>query len=90
MLRPWFNPWYNRNTNLGLNEGDMSQDGSAISRAIHHAGGQVLLSRAVGVSQQVVSKWNVRGWAPADRADAIAKATGWAVRADDLRADVPR
>ena len=65
----------------------MPQEKSAIARAIDHAGGQVLLSQAIGVSQQSVSKWNVRGWAPADRAEDIARATGHAVTADELRDD---
>ncbi len=65
----------------------MPQEKSAIGRAIDHVGGQVLLSQAIGVSQQSVSKWNVRGWAPGDRAEDIARATGHAVTVGDLKAD---
>jgi DNA-binding transcriptional regulator YdaS (Cro superfamily) len=74
----------------------MPQEKSAIARAIGAAGekfntgGQVALAGAIGVSQQSVSKWSVRGWAPPDRAEAIARASGGAVSESELIADHER
>jgi len=42
-----------------------------IQIALAAAGSQARLSQALGVSQQAVSKWLQRGWAPAERAAEI-------------------
>lgn len=41
---------------------------TGISKAVTQAGGQVQLASVLGVSQQVVSCWERRGWVPVRRA----------------------
>lgn len=50
------------------------QDMSGIDRIIAAAGGQTALAEVLGVSQQAVSKWQKRGFVPADRVDQLANA----------------
>lgn len=44
--------------------------------AIKNANGQVELARRLGVTQQSISKWRQRGFAPLKRCDEIAQLTG--------------
>lgn len=60
----------------------------AIQTAIDHLGSQSALAKAIGVAPQVVHNWVVRGNVPAEWCPEIEKATGGAVRCEDLRADV--
>lgn len=53
-----------------------------IDQAVAAAGGQDRLAIMVGVSQQAVSMWCRRGWAPNSRREQIEALTG--VPADDL------
>lgn len=50
----------------------MSQTG--ITKAVDAAGSQTALAELLGVTQQAVSKWEARGWAPLERARQIANA----------------
>lgn len=61
----------------------------AIERAIKHFGSQAALASALGVKQPTVSEW-LRGErpVPAERCPEIERATGGAVRCEDLRPDV--
>ena len=59
-----------------------------LKRAIAVAGSQADLARRINVVQQVVNNWLRRGNVPADYCPAIERATGGAVRCEDLRPDV--
>ena len=59
---------------------------NALDRAIEALGGVGKLASAIGLRQNVVSNWRMRGQAPAERCLAIEKATG--VSRHDLRPDV--
>jgi DNA-binding transcriptional regulator YdaS (Cro superfamily) len=50
---------------------DRNQQLSGIADAVMVAGTQADLANDLGVSQQVVSKWQVRGWVPLKRAGQI-------------------
>lgn len=60
---------------------------SALQRAIDHAGGATKLAGAIGVTVQRLTNWLERG-VPAERCPDIERATGGAVRCEDLRNDV--
>lgn len=60
----------------------------ALQTAIATLGNQTKLALAIGVVPQVVHNWVARGNVPADKCPAIEKATGGAVRCEDLRPDV--
>lgn len=47
-----------------------------ITAAIEAAGGQVALAEALGVTQQEVSRWKVRGFVPEHRVVEVEQATG--------------
>lgn len=47
---------------------------TGMARAILAAGSQGKLAELLGVTQQAVSKWEARGWAPLKRARQIAAA----------------
>lgn len=53
---------------------------SGIEQAIDKAGGQADLAKALGVTQQVVSEWKTRGYAPTKHVIAIERLTGVARR----------
>lgn len=61
----------------------------AIQKACDIAGGQSALARMLGVKPPSVNEW-VKGHRPipAERCPTIEKATGGAVRCEDLRPDV--
>lgn len=50
---------------------EKNQQLSGIADAVIAAGTQADLANDLGVSQQVVSKWQVRGWVPLKRAGQI-------------------
>lgn len=59
----------------------------ALRRAIDAAGSQAALARKIGVAQQTVSAWlTIKGRVPAERVQAVARATGVAPEA--LRPDL--
>ena len=62
----------------------------SLNQAIAHMGGQTALAQAVNVKQQQVWNWINRGAGrvPAEHCPAIERATGGAVRCEDLRPDV--
>lgn len=45
---------------------------AGIDKVIDAAGGQTALAEVLGVSQQAISKWQKRGYVPADRVDQLA------------------
>lgn len=47
-----------------------------MSLAVEKAGGQAVLAGRLGVSQQAISLWVRRGFAPLKRTDEIAQVTG--------------
>lgn len=53
---------------------------TGIARAVATAGGQEALADMLGCTQQAVSTWVVRGFAPPKRARAIAEITGLPAR----------
>lgn len=61
---------------------------NALQQAISQTGGQSKLAKAIGVAPQVVNNWLARKNVPADHCPAIEKATGGAIRCEDLRPDV--
>lgn len=54
----------------------MEQEKSGIEDAVAAAGSQAALGEKLGVSQQVVSSWERRGWVPALRAIEIEQVYG--------------
>lgn len=46
----------------------MMEEVTGIQQAINTAGGQVKLAQALGVTQQAISIWLSRGYAPVERA----------------------
>lgn len=58
-----------------------------IKRAFEAAGGLTKLAAAIGVSPQRLGNWLARG-VPAEHCPAIERATGGAVRCEELRPDV--
>lgn len=62
----------------------------ALQQAVEIAKGQAALAAAIGVKQQHVWNWLNREGAkvPAEHCPAIERATGGAVRCEDLRPDV--
>lgn len=62
---------------------------TAIDRACNQLGGQTALASALGVSVPTVNQWlHTKRPVPSDRCPAIEKATGGAVRCEELRPDV--
>jgi DNA-binding transcriptional regulator YdaS (Cro superfamily) len=63
---------------------------TALQKAIEAAGGQTALAKSIGVVQQLVWNWLNRseGRVPAEHCIAIERATGGAVRCEDLRPDI--
>lgn len=61
----------------------------ALERAIEVVGGTSALASSVGVAPSAPSMWRVRGNVPAEHCPAIERATGGAVRCEDLRPDIP-
>lgn len=59
----------------------------ALQRAIDACKGGLPLSERIGATAQRLSNWKVRG-VPAEHCPAIERATGGAVRCEDLRPDV--
>jgi DNA-binding transcriptional regulator YdaS (Cro superfamily) len=60
----------------------------ALIRAIEHFGGVGKFADEIGVRQNVVSNWKLRGQVPAERCLAIEEATHGEVTRYDLRPDV--
>lgn len=60
-----------------------------LERAIDAAGGTAALASAIGVASSAPSMWKSRGNVPAEHCPAIERATGGAVRCEELRPDVP-
>ncbi len=60
----------------------------ALTRAIESAGGVGKLASAIGLKQNVVGNWRLRGQVPAQHCIAIETATTGAVTRHDLRPDV--
>lgn len=54
----------------------MSDSRSGIEVAVEAAGGQAALAAKLGVTQQAISVWKVRGWVPLGRAVEIEQVTG--------------
>ncbi len=65
----------------------MRRVSTPIERAAEVVGGATKLAAALGVTVQVVTNWRTRG-VPAERCPAIERATGGAVRCEELRPDV--
>lgn len=66
---------------------------TAIAKAIRISKGQMRLRAAlkkqgVDVTQQAISTWNVKGYAPARRLSAVAKAVNYRVSVRELRRDL--
>ena len=63
---------------------------NALQKAVDLLNGQAGLASAIGLKQQNVWNWINRadGKAPAEHCPAIERATGGAVRCEDLRPDV--
>lgn len=61
---------------------------NALDLAIDHLGGVGKLAAAIGLRQNVVGNWKLRGQVPAERCLAIEQATGGQVTRHDLRPDV--
>jgi DNA-binding transcriptional regulator YdaS (Cro superfamily) len=60
-----------------------------VARAIKHMGSQVALASRLGITQPTVSEWlNCQKRVPAERCPEIERATGGAVRCEELRPDV--
>lgn len=61
---------------------------NAVDRAIRQAGGVVALANLLGVNQNVVSNWRLRGCIPAGRCMAIEVALNGSLTCRDMRPDV--
>lgn len=61
---------------------------NALDRAIKELGGVGKLATAIGLRQNVVGNWKLRGQVPAERCLAIEQATDGKVTRHDLRPDV--
>ena len=61
----------------------------ALLKAIKHAGSQAALAKKLGIPKQNVHAWLARGNLPAEWVPRIEHVTDGAVRAEDLRPDVP-
>lgn len=61
---------------------------NALERSIEVLGGTSALASAIGVAGSLPSMWKARGRVPAEHCPAIERATGGAVRCEDLRPDV--
>lgn len=59
-----------------------------LERAIRLCGSQDALASHLGVRQSVVAMWKHRGNVPAEYCPLIERATGGAVRCEELRPDV--
>lgn len=59
-----------------------------LDRAVHICGSQGALAALINVGQSHVSMWKKRGNVPAEYCPAIERATGGAVRCEELRPDV--
>jgi DNA-binding transcriptional regulator YdaS (Cro superfamily) len=59
-----------------------------LERAIDKAGGVSALASAIGVAASAPSMWKARGNVPAEHCPSIERATGGAVRCEELRPDV--
>lgn len=64
------------------------RDMDALTRAIESAGGVGKLASAIGLKQNVVGNWRLRGQVPAQHCIAIETATDGTVTRHDLRPDV--
>lgn len=60
----------------------------ALTKAITLLGSQTALAKSLGGSAQTVNNWIKRGSVPAEHCPAIERATGGAVRCEDLRPDI--
>lgn len=60
----------------------------ALAKSAEILGSQSALARAVRVNPSTVACWIVRGGIPAEHCPLIERATGGAVRCEDLRPDV--
>jgi DNA-binding transcriptional regulator YdaS (Cro superfamily) len=47
-----------------------------VRKAVHKLGGQIKMAQLLGVSQQAISKWQTRGFVPAERVGEISEMTG--------------
>lgn len=54
----------------------MAESMTGIEEAVKAAGGQAELAAKLGVTQQAISAWKVRGWVPLGRAVEIEQVTG--------------
>jgi DNA-binding transcriptional regulator YdaS (Cro superfamily) len=61
---------------------------NALEQAIQAVGGVTALASHVGVAPSAPSMWKQRGRVPAEHCPLIERATGGAVRCEDLRPDV--
>ncbi len=62
---------------------------SALDRACDTLGSQEALAAALGIKSPSISGWRSAGTVPQDRCAAIERATGGAVRCEELRPDIP-
>lgn len=69
--------------NLWFTTGMEQTNTSAIQRAADHIGVPAIAG-ACGISVQAVYKWIRKGQAPAERCEAISRATGWRIPTLDL------
>lgn len=61
---------------------------TALERSIEALGSTSALAAAIGVASSLPSMWKARGRVPAEHCPAIERATGGAVRCEELRPDV--
>lgn len=61
---------------------------NALERSIEALGSTSALAAAIGVASSLPSMWKSRGRVPAEHCPAIERATGGAVRCEELRPDV--
>lgn len=79
--------WVREQTDLAA--ADVYPERTSAARAIQAAGSQTELARRIGVTKQFVSHWATgRRAVPAEYCPAIERATGGAVRCEDLRPDI--
>jgi DNA-binding transcriptional regulator YdaS (Cro superfamily) len=57
-------------------------------RLTEHFGSDYKLAKALGIAPASITKWKRKGYVPIERAIAIEKLTGGAIKREELRPDI--